>query len=79
MCFLDMSSCFRGTHFISEGISGGVTALAVLGEGLWVGGSSGVALVELATLKVVKQLDPRKFVAGLLQFEGHMLLGLDYN
>eukprot|EP00913_Durusdinium_trenchii_P003040 g2810.t2 len=64
----------EGTHGISEGISGSVTALAVLGEGLWVGGSSGLALVELATLKVVKQLNPRKFVAGLLQFEGHMIV-----
>ncbi|CAK9094260.1 unnamed protein product [Durusdinium trenchii] len=68
------TTTFECTHGISEGISGSVTALAVLGEGLWVGGSSGLALVELATLKVVKQLNPRKFVAGLLQFEGHMIV-----
>jgi len=65
---------FECTHSISEGISGAVTSLAVLGEGLWVGGTSGVALVELATLKVVKHLEPRKFVSGLLQFEGHMIV-----
>lgn len=68
------TTTFECTHSISEGVSSSVQALAVLGEGLWVGGTSGVALVELATLKVVKQLDPRKFVAGLLQFDGHMIV-----
>ncbi|CAJ1427157.1 unnamed protein product [Effrenium voratum] len=68
------TSTFECTHSISEGISGSVTSLAVLGEGLWVGGTSGVALVELASLRVVKQLEPRKYVSGLLQFEGHMIV-----
>ncbi|CAJ1348765.1 unnamed protein product [Effrenium voratum] len=70
------TSTFECTHSISEGISGSVTSLAVLGEGLWVGGTSGVALVELASLRVVKQLEPRKYVSGLLQFEGHMRPGV---
>ncbi|CAE7498187.1 ZFWD3 [Symbiodinium necroappetens] len=68
------SQTFECTHAIDEGISGAVTSLSVLGEGLWVGGTSGVALVELATLKVVKHLEPRRFVSGLLQFDGHMIV-----
>ena len=31
--------------------------------------------MELASLRVVKQLEPRKYVSGLLQFEGHMRPG----
>lgn len=65
---------FSCTHSISEGLSGSITCLAVLNECLWVGGTSGVALVELASLTVKLQLEPKKFVAGLLQFAGHMIV-----
>ncbi|CAE8676941.1 unnamed protein product, partial [Polarella glacialis] len=65
---------FACTHSITEGISGAVQCLAVLGERLWVGGTSGIAVVELGTLQVSAQIPPKKFVAGLLQFEGHMIV-----
>lgn len=68
------SQTFGCTHSIAEGISGAVSAIAVLGERLWVGGSSGIAIIELAILKVSKQVPPKKFVAGLLAFEGHMIV-----
>lgn len=67
------SQTFACTHTIGEGISGNVNCLAVLSECLWVGGTSGVSIIELATLKVVAQLQPKKFVAGLLHFQGHMI------
>lgn len=65
---------FVCTHTISEGISSSVNCIAALGEGLWVGGTSGVSLVELASLRVVSQLEPKKHVTGLLQFTGHMIV-----
>eukprot|EP00931_Biecheleriopsis_adriatica_P118602 TRINITY_DN93964_c0_g1_i1.p1 TRINITY_DN93964_c0_g1~~TRINITY_DN93964_c0_g1_i1.p1 ORF type:complete len:386 (+),score=95.00 TRINITY_DN93964_c0_g1_i1:28-1185(+) len=65
---------FKCTHTVTEGISGAVTAMAVLGDKLWVGGSAGVAVVELGTLKAAGHLEPKKFVAGMLQFEGHMIV-----
>jgi len=68
------SQTFECTHSITEGISNGVTCMSVLNEHLWVGGTSGVSLVELASLKVTLQLAPKKFVAGLLQFQGHMIV-----
>jgi len=68
------SQTFACTHTISEGISGNVSCLCVMNECLWVGGTSGVSIVELATLRVVAQVQPKKFVAGLLQFQGHMIV-----
>jgi len=68
------SQTFVCTHTISEGISGSINCLSILDQGLWVGGTSGVSLVELATLKVALQVQPKKFVAGLLQFTGHMIV-----
>lgn len=65
---------FACTHTITDDISGGIACMAVLNERLWVGTSSGVSVIELSTLKVVGQLNPKKSVAGLLQFEGHMIV-----
>lgn len=65
---------FSRTHSISEGISGSVTAMSILNEKLWVGGTSGVAVVDLTSLSVVGQLEPKKSVAGMIQFEGHMIV-----
>jgi hypothetical protein len=47
--------------------------MSVLGERLWVGGTSGVCVIELTSLRVTQQLQPRKAVTGFLQFEGHMI------
>jgi len=65
---------FACTNTISEGLSSGITCLAVLGEHLWVGGTSGVSVVELASLRVVSQIQPKKFVAGFQEFQGHMIV-----
>lgn len=65
---------FQCTHSIEQGIAGAVQALAVLAGKLWVGGTSGLSIVELTTLRVEHQLGPRKWVAGLLIFEGHMIV-----
>merc|ERR1719436_2217414 len=48
--------------------------MAVLGENLWVGGTNGASIIELKTLRVVSQPGPKKFVSGLLQFSGHMIV-----
>eukprot|EP00929_Paragymnodinium_shiwhaense_P119683 TRINITY_DN91572_c0_g1_i1.p1 TRINITY_DN91572_c0_g1~~TRINITY_DN91572_c0_g1_i1.p1 ORF type:complete len:387 (+),score=50.31 TRINITY_DN91572_c0_g1_i1:91-1251(+) len=65
---------FSCTHTISEGLPGNCSAMVVLGGHLWVGGSNGVAVVELTSLKVVHKLGPQKFVSGFLVFEGHVVV-----
>jgi len=67
------SETFDCTHTITEGIPGSVECMLVLGEHLWVGGTSGVAIIELASLRVINQLQPKKFVASLIPFEGHCI------
>lgn len=68
------ASTFSCTASLSEGILGAVQCMCVLSECLWVGGTSGVSIVELASLRVAKQLQPRKFVSGFLLYEGHMVV-----
>jgi len=65
---------FTCTHSITEGIPGSVNSLTALGEYLWIGGTSGVSVVELASLRVVSQLAPKKFVASFLPYEGHIIV-----
>jgi len=65
---------FACTHSIQDGIAGSAACMEVLGEHLWVGGSSGVAIVELATLRVIHQLPQKKFVGGFLLFQDHMIV-----
>jgi len=65
---------FACTNTITDGISSGVSCLSVLAGHLWVGGTSGVAVVELASLRVVSQIQPKKFVAGFQEFQGHMIV-----
>lgn len=67
-------STFNCTNTISEGLSSSVACMAVLAEHLWVGGTSGVAVVELASLRVVSQIQPKKFVAGFQEFNNHMIV-----
>jgi WD40 repeat protein len=70
----DPSGNFVCTNTITEGIASAVNCLAVLNEHLWVGGTSGVSVVELSSLRVVHQIQPKKFVAGFQMFEGHMIV-----
>jgi len=65
---------FSCTNTVSEGLSSGIACLAVLAEHLWVGGTSGVAVIELSSLRVVSQIQPKKFVAGFQEFQGHMIV-----
>lgn len=62
------------THTITEGIPGSVASMLVLGTHLWVGGTSGVSIVDLAALRVVHQLGPRKFVTNFVAYEGHAIV-----
>lgn len=62
------------THTIGEGIPGPVICMLVLGAFLWVGGTSGVAIVDLAALRVVHQLGPRQGVANIVAYEGHAIV-----
>lgn len=68
------SSSFTCTHKLSRDLPGAVTCMSVLNEKLWVGGSSGLSIVDLATLQAQASLPPAKFVSGLLQFDGHMIV-----
>jgi hypothetical protein len=70
----DPSGSFQCTHTVTEGLSSAITCVAVLAEHLWVGGTSGVAVIELASLRVVHQIAPKKFVAGFLEFQGHLIV-----
>jgi len=65
---------FTCTHKIDEGVPGACTALCPLGTNLWVGGTSGVALLELASLRITQQIMPKKTVAGFLEFQGHVIV-----
>lgn len=65
---------FACTHSITDGLTGAVSCMSVLNDRLWVGGTSGVALVDLSTLRAGVVLPPIKFVAGMLQFTGHMIV-----
>lgn len=67
------SGTFACTHTIQESIAGAVQCMCVVNESLWVGGTSGISVVELATLRVTYQIPPKKFVSGFLQFEGHVI------
>jgi len=69
-----MKQSFACTHTISEGLPEQITCMTVLNDCLWVGGSSGVSILVLATLKVARQLPPKKFVAGMVEFQGHMIV-----
>jgi len=68
------TGAFGCTHTISEGIAGATQCIAALNGYLWVGGSSGISVVELASLRVVHQLKPNKFVAGFQIFQDHMIV-----
>lgn len=69
------SQNFACTHSVSEGVPGPVACMSVLNDRLWIGGSSGIAIVELSpVLRVVAQVGPKKFVSGLLPFTGHMIV-----
>lgn len=67
-------AAFTCTHSINTGIPDAVTTMSVLNGALWVAGSSGVTLVDLQNLRPGKDLNPRKFAIGLLQFLGHMIV-----
>lgn len=70
----DTGNMFTCTNTVSEGISSGVTCMAVLAAYLWVGGTSGIAVIELASLRVLQQIQPKKFVASFLQFQDHLIV-----
>jgi len=64
---------FVNTHNLSADIPGAVNCLRVLGDKLWIGGMSGLAVMDLVQLRVVSQLPPKKCVVSFLEFQGHMI------
>jgi len=64
---------FACTHTVSADMPGAINCMRVLGERLWVGGMSGLAVLDLAQLRVTNQLPPRKCVTSFLEFTGHMI------
>jgi len=68
------SNAFSCTHTISESMPGAINRLHVLGEHLFVGGVSGLAMCNLTSLTVTKILPPTKSVADFLEFQGHIIV-----
>jgi len=68
------SNAFSCTHTISESMPGPINRLYVLGEHLFVGGVSGLAMCNLQNLTVTKILPPTKPVADFLEFQGHIIV-----
>lgn len=64
---------FTCTNTVSEGIPGAVQCIAVLGATIWIGGTSGIGILDLTSLTVAVQPPPKKFLAGFLEFQGHMI------
>jgi len=69
------SNGFSCTHTISESMPGAINRLHVIGEHLFVGGVSGLAMCNLTSLSVTKILPPTKSVAAFLEFQGHIIVG----
>jgi len=67
------TKAFNCTHTLSESMPGPINCLHVLGDNLWVGGMSGIAMCSLTSLKVTKLLPPTKSVASFLEFQGHVI------
>ncbi|CAK9036276.1 unnamed protein product [Durusdinium trenchii] len=65
---------FNCTHAIEESLPGPISKIHVLGNHLFVGGLYGLAMLDLATLKVTKLLPPTKAVTDLLEFQGHIIV-----
>lgn len=66
---------FKCTHTISESMPGSISCLQVLGEHLFVGGMSGIAMCNLARLEVSRLLPPQRSVVAFLEFQGHAIAG----
>jgi len=64
---------FNCTHTLNESMPGAISALHVLGDNIWIGGMSGIAMCSLTTLKVTKLLPPVKPVSSFLEFQGHVV------
>jgi WD40 repeat protein len=73
-CWLPEGTAFNCNNTITEGIPGAVQAMCVIGEHLWIGGASGIVVMELSSLRVLQAFGPKKFVAGLLPYEGHLVV-----
>lgn len=64
------SGLFSSTHVVDEDMPGSILCLCVVGDFLWLGTTSGVALVDLKTLKVTSNLMPKKMVSGFVPYQG---------
>jgi len=69
----EQAGSFVNSHTVDNLIPSQVRSLAVMNDQLWVGGATGVTVVELATLGRAVQLQPDRKVAALLEFQSHMI------
>lgn len=68
------SKVFTCSHTIADSMPGAISRLHVLGDHLFVGGVSGLAMCNLTSLKVTKLLPPTRAVADFLEFQGHLIV-----
>eukprot|EP00930_Biecheleria_cincta_P004279 TRINITY_DN105182_c0_g1_i1.p1 TRINITY_DN105182_c0_g1~~TRINITY_DN105182_c0_g1_i1.p1 ORF type:complete len:579 (+),score=118.84 TRINITY_DN105182_c0_g1_i1:25-1737(+) len=64
---------FVNTHSVESLIKMQVRCMAVACGRLWVGGSRGVVCLDLETLSRAELIPPEKKVAGILEFQGHII------
>lgn len=64
---------FNCTHTLTESMPGSINCLHILGGNLWAGGMSGIAVIDLVSLKVTKLLPPTRSVTSFLEFQGHVV------
>lgn len=67
------TKAFSCSHTLNESMPGAINTLLVLGENLWIGGASGIAMCNLTSLKVTKILPPVKSCVSFLEFQGHVI------
>lgn len=68
------ANTFSCTHTIRDSVPGAVTKLHVLGEYLFIGGMSGLAMCNLQSLTITRLLPPTRAVSSLLEFQGHLIV-----
>jgi len=68
------NNTFQCTHTIRDDMPGPISRLRVMGGSLYVGGLTGLAVVNLETLKVSKLLPPTKPVVDFLECQEHLIV-----
>jgi len=72
--FNESNKTFACSHTLKESMPGPISCMRVLGEHLFIGGLSGVAMCNLTSLAVTKLLPPMKSVSQFLEFMGCVIV-----